>query len=51
MKTVSCRGAIEGHLPEDAAFRRISDTLSADKILSILAEVFEVPVEKNSVKP
>ena len=32
--------------PEDAAFRRINEPLSADKVLGILAEVFEVPVEE-----
>lgn len=37
---------IERHrCPEDAAFRRITEPLSADKVLSILAEVFEVSVE------
>jgi hypothetical protein len=38
---------IKGHrCPEDAAFRRITEPLSADKVLSILADVFEVPVEE-----
>jgi len=38
---------IESHrCPEDAAFRRITEPLSADKVLSILAEVFDVPVEE-----
>lgn len=38
---------IEGHRhPEDAAFRRITEPLSADAVLSILAEVFEVPIEE-----
>lgn len=37
---------IEHHRrPEDAAFRRITEPLSADAVLSILAEAFEVPVE------
>ena len=31
--------------PEDASFRRITEPLSADVVLSILAEAFEVPVE------
>jgi REP element-mobilizing transposase RayT len=40
-----CRKLIESHRrPEDAAFRRITEPLSADKVLAILAEVFEVPV-------
>jgi len=38
---------IEHHRrPEDAAFRRITEPLSVDKVLSILAEVFEVSVEE-----
>jgi len=37
---------IEHHCrPEDAAFRRITEPLSAAAVLSILAEAFEVPVE------
>jgi REP element-mobilizing transposase RayT len=33
------------HRPEDAAFRRITEPLSAAAVLSILAEVFKVPEE------
>ncbi|MBI3987753.1 MAG: transposase [Lentisphaerae bacterium] len=37
---------IERHRhPEDAAFRRITEPLSADAVLSVLAEVFDVSVE------
>ena len=40
---------VESHgRPEDAAFRRITEPLSADKVLSILAEVLKVPVEEFS---
>ena len=38
---------IERHRrPEDAAFRRITEPLSADTVFSVLAEVFEVPIEE-----
>jgi len=38
---------IERHRrPEDAAFRRITEPMSADTVFSVLAEVFEVPIEE-----
>ena len=41
------QGVIAHHRrPEDAAFRRISEPLTAEAVLSMLAEVFEVSVDE-----